>query len=267
MLFFNRNPAAKAHPKELRSAHRYAVGPTFPLQAVLNLVGRDEDGELLKTPDGRGWDWKGRLINLSYAGVSLQLPLAVYAVRGDPCLLVLSLDGLQFTIPGHVANLRRLSDSAVFGLKLDFVDGERAEAYRQLTELVALGASLKAEKNNTNLPDASGYVVEQFRGDFGSHLTVWRRAVGQAIEWFEFQLTECCVRGDVGTGALEFTSGIPGETPKPATATEGQEIRRLFRWIAPNLARAVPADIRQPLQQVAAEIRIRPERAFVDAAG
>jgi hypothetical protein len=166
-----------------------------------------------------------------------------------------------------VANLRRLSDSVVFGLKLDFADGECADAYRQLIELVALGSSLKLQKAAPSVPDASGYLTEQFLGDHGASLTVWRRALGQTVDWFEFQLPECCIRGDVRARTVELTTGSPATGQKPATGEERREIHRLFCWVVPNLARAVPTDIRQTLQQFAAEISSGPERVRTKVAG
>lgn len=251
MLFFERILNSKQSPKEQRRASRYAVGSAFPLKAVLNLVGRDEFGEPLASTDGRGWNWAGRLANFSASGVSMQLPPATAAQRGDPCLLILSLAEYQLNIPCHVAHARPQPDSVLFGLKFDFADEVTSQSYHQLLELVAFGASLKPEKPQSSGPDASGYVVEHYRGDFESHLTVWRAASGGAVQWFEFQLAQYCVRGSTETRTLEFAAG-QSKNSRPVTPAQIGEIHQLFKWVVPNIARAVPADIRHSLQNFAA---------------
>ena len=250
MLFFERILNSKQSPKEQRRASRYAVGAAFPLKAVLNLVGRDEFGELLASTDGRGWNWAGRLANFSASGVNMQLPPATAAQRGDSCLLILSLADYELNIPCHVAHARLQPDSVLFGLKFDFADAETSQSCQQLLELVAFGASLKPEKSST-APDASGYVVEHYRGDFESHLTVWRAADGGAVQWFEFRLAQYCVRGNAQTRLLEFASG-ESKNGAPITPAQVCEIHQLFKWVVPNIARAVPADIRHSLQTFAA---------------
>src|SRR5262245_29954215 len=101
MLFFKRILSLNAADKQRdqRGSHRYAIGPTFPLRAVLNIEGRTDDGRELKSRDGKGWDWAGRLVNVSTTGVSLQLPPAIHAARGDSCSLKLTIDGHELAIP------------------------------------------------------------------------------------------------------------------------------------------------------------------------
>jgi hypothetical protein len=250
MLFFERILKFRKAPKEQRRASRYAIGSAFPMKAVLNLVGRDEYGELLESSDGQGWNWMGRLVNFSVSGVSMQLPPATAAHRGDSCVLVLSLAGYQLNLPCHVAQVRTRNDSVLFGLKFDFADAETQLAYRQLLELVAFGASLKREKAPSARADASGYFVEHYRGDFESHLTVWRGVAGGAILWFEFQLARHFVRGSADTLTLEFASGQK-KNSRPVPPAQVEEIRQLFRWVVPNIARAIPADVRHSLEAFA----------------
>ena len=251
MLFFERILNSKQAHKEQRRASRYAVGSAFPLKAVLNLVGRDEFGEPLASSDGQGWNWVGRLVNFSASGVSIQLPPATAAHRGDTCALILSLADYQLNIPCHVAHIRSHPDSVQYGLKFDSADKETSAGYQQLLELVAFGASLKPEKSPPTGPDASGYLVEHYHGDFESHLTVWRGASGGPVQWFEFQLSQYCVRGSAQTRSLEFASR-QRKNPQPVNAAQVGEIHRLFKWVVPNVARAVPADVRQSLQSFAA---------------
>ena len=72
------------------------------------------------------------------------------------------------------------------------------------------------------------------------------------MDWFEFQMNGCCVRGDARTHVLEFAAGRQVKALKPATGAQGEEIHRLFRWVVPNIARVVPVDIRDSLQRFAA---------------
>jgi PilZ domain len=250
MLFFKRILKLSSDAPEQRRTCRYAVGPKFPLQSVLNLVGRDDTGSLLESTEG--WDWKGKLVDFSDTGVSIQLPLAASALRGDGCCLILRLDNFQLRVPGHVAHVRKLDDSFLYGVKLDFARAQNPQAYRQLLELVALGASLKPEKTKGIKTDASGLVVENYSGDHASRLTVWRGAASRAMDWFEFQMNGCCVRGDARTRALEFAAGRQVKALKPVTGPQSEEIYRLFRWVVPNIARVVPIDVRNSLQQFAA---------------
>jgi len=251
MLFFERIINPTQAPAEKRRATRYVVGSAFPLKSVLNLVGRDDNGEVLKTGDGEGWDWNGRLVNFSASGVSIQLPPATAARRGDRCTLILSLVNYQLSIPCHVAHVRSLKDSIVFGLKFEFGAGTPPPDYQQLLELVAFGASLKPEKDGAKTADGSGYLVEHYRGDFGSHLTVWRAASGGQVQWFEFQLAEFFVRGGTATPKLEFAAGQKRNV-KPVSPDQVEQIHQLFRWVVPNIARSVPEDVRHSLQHFAA---------------
>jgi len=250
MLFFERILNSKSGGvKEQRRATRYAVGSSFPIKAMLNLLGRDEFGQQLASADGRGWNWAGRLVNFSASGVNIQLPPAVLAKKGDSCLLILSLAGHQLNVPCHVVHMRPHPDSVQFGLRFDFPDKHAPAGFQQLVELVAFGASLKPGKAPST--DASGYVVEQYQGDFDARLTVWRESVRGAVLWFEFQLANYCVRGDVGARTLEFAAG-DGKNAKPVTSAQIGEIHQLFKWVVPNVARAVPSDVRQSLQSFAA---------------
>ncbi len=252
MFFFERILHSKPSIKEQRRASRYAIGSAFPLKAVLNVVGCDEFGEPLESSDGTGWDWAGRLVNFSISGVSIQLPSGTAARRGDSCVLVLSLAGYTLKIPSRLVHVRKLSDSVLFGLKFDLADGNAPDGYRQLLELVAFGASLKPDKPAKSELDAAGYLVESYRGDFESHLTVWRGGLGGAVQWFEFQLAEYRVRGRADTRTLEFSAGQKSAHSVPASPAQIEEIHQLFRWVVPNIAPAVPADIRKSLQAFAA---------------
>jgi len=252
MLFFERILHPKTDPKDQRRASRYAVGPDFPIKAVLNLEGCDEYGETLTSSDGKGWDWIGRLINFSATGANVQLPPATAARRGDPCALNLALASYRLKLPCHVAHMRTRQDSILFGLRFDLPGKDVVPGYQQLLELVAFGASLKPERTPPKKSNASGYHVEHYHGDFAAHLTVWRSLTDGAVQWFEFQLAEYCIRGGAETRSLEFSNGREIKNTQPISPAQVDEIHQLFRWVVPNIARVVPADVRHSLQGFAA---------------
>lgn len=251
MLFFKRilNLNSTEKQREQRGADRYVIGPNFPLRAVLTIEGRTEDGKALKSRDGKGWDWSGRLVNVSTTGVSLQLPPAIHAARGDQCSLKLTLDGHQLEIPSRVVHRREARDSAVFGVSLSFADTSVPSAYLQLLELVALGSTMKPVKNEGDTAVAGEFTSEFYRGDTGAQLTIWRYTESKAIHAFEFHLTDCCIQG--GPKWMEFLSRKQSDAYKAASSTEAEEIRRLFRWVAPNISKSVPSDVRAFLQDCA----------------
>ncbi len=238
-------------PNEKRSRQRYAPNEQFPLKAVLNLTGRDETGaELQNRHGGLGWDWSGRLVNFSDHGARMQLPASVSAMRGDSCHLKLALEGYKLVIPGRIANLSEQRDSVVYGLTLDIKDESTQLAYRQLIELVALGATLKPSAKAAKR-DQSGYLVEQYTGATRSRLKVWRDQADKAVAAFEFMLQDCLVRAAQGH-RVEYLVGTDAAEARQASGSKSTEIHRLFHWVVPNLAPAVPADVREFLQRYAA---------------
>ncbi len=242
---------AEAAPSERRSGQRFAPNVKFPLKTVLNVAGRDDTGAVLQNSRGGGWDWGGRLVNFSDTGARVQLPSSVVAARGDPCLLKLSLGGYALKLPSRIANVREQDGSILFGLTLDSADEGTRRAYRQLLELVALGANLKPVKSSSK-PDQSGRLVEHYEGDTsGARLSVWRDQDSRAVTAFSFRLKDCSVRGTAGSG-LEYLIGPGPDQACPAPPSQTAEIHRLFQWVVPNLAPAVPADVRKFLQAYAA---------------
>ena len=253
MQFFKRILNFKdteAPPPERRGGKRFAPSAKFPLKAVLNVAGRDETGAVLKNSRGGGWDWSGRLVNFSESGARIQLPPAVVAARGDPCLLKLSLEGFDLKLPGRIANAREQNDSILFGLTMEIADEGTRRSYRQLIELVALGATLKPLTPEPK-PDKSGRLMELYEGDTHARLSVWRDQVARTVNAFEFMLKDCVVRGTAGSG-LEYLTGSKPQEARRAPPSQTAEIHRLFHWVVPNLAPAVPGDVRKFLQAYAA---------------
>lgn len=253
MLFFKRILDVRksaAAPSERRGNERYAVRPDFPVKTIVNLAGRDEFGQLITTRSGGGADWTGRLVNLSSSGARVQLPRNIVAERGDSCLLKIDVQGFELSVPGHIAHVAERRDSRVYGLALILEASPAQLAFRQLVELIALGATLKQVRPPQ--PDASGYVVEQYAGEPASRLTVWRHLVGRDVAAFEFQLKDCAVRGVAGRDGIESFATPDTARNAPVKGAKEDEIQRLYQWVVLNLAPAIPADVREFLQQHAA---------------
>lgn len=254
MQFFKRilkqpdNEVKEVAREERRRDQRYAINPTFPLTAVLSFIGRDETGTLLSSKR-EGWDWKGRLVNFSELGARMQLAPSVHAASGDTCDLKLSLEGFALVVPCHIASVSQQADGVFFGLKHAITVEATQKAYRQLLEIVALGATLKPQFKKSK-PDDSGYLVEQYASDQPSRLGIWRHQANKAVAAFEFLLKDCLVRAAAGR-PMEYLVGSEAAVARRASAIKSTEIHRLFRWVVPNLAAAVPADVREFLQSYA----------------
>ena len=251
MLFFKRilkepEPEESAVPRvERRSTKRYLVNPQFPLRAVLSFIGRDESGAPMSNTR-QGWNWKGRLIDCSEQGVRMQMGPALKVEAREMCDLKLTLDDFQLTIPCHIANIRENAEGLVFGLKHDIEDDSTRTAYGQLIEILALGSTLK-QSGRTTKPDESGYLVERYVSDRPARLSIWRYPGDGSVAAFEFQLKDNLVRAAAGQG-MEYYSG-EGDEARTATAAKALEIQRLFSWVVPNLAAAVPDDVRDFLKR------------------
>ena len=256
MLFFKRilkepekvpDPApAAVPPVERRSMKRYVVNPQFPLKAVLSFVGRDDTGAPM-SHSRHGWNWKGHLVDCSEQGARIQMGPVLKVAARDLCDLMLTVEDFELTVPCHIANIRHLADGVLFGLKHDIEDEQTRSAYGQLLEVLALGSTLKLQGKTTK-PDASGWLVEHYASDRPSRLTIWRHPANAAVAAFAFQLKDNLVRATYG-GRMEFRTGPEA---RPATAAKALEIQRLFNWVLPNLATAVPEDVREFLKRYAA---------------
>jgi hypothetical protein len=250
MLFFKRilkepAPAPGEDPiprVERRKSKRYLVSPKFPIKAVLSFIGRDESGAPMSSTR-QGWNWKGRLIDCSEQGVRIQMGPTLGVEARDLCDLKLSIQDFELTIPCHIANITLNDEGPVFGLQHDIEEESLWAAYRQLLEVLALGSTLK-QKGKTTKPDESGYLVEHYVSDRPARLTVWRYPGDDSVAAFEFQLKDSLVRASLSGGLAYLT----GDDQRPATAAKALEIQRLFNWVVPNLAAAVPDDVRDFLR-------------------
>ncbi len=258
MLFFKRilnNKAESVEQTENRLSHRYPVGANFPRKTAVNLIGRDDAGLPLNLPGHKGRDWGGRLLNLSSGGANIGLAPAALAERGEPCKLKLTLGEDRLEIPCTVAHFRAYTQYTACGLKFAFPDADTQRAYLQLLEPVAIGASLKPAAGEV-VQDTEGLVKEEYHGDSNALLAVWRERTGM-IYGFDFRMNAYGVRWGTGMPELQIYGLNPDQAAlrkpgQPLSLTEAQqiEVRWLFCLAVPNLAKAVPADIRKFLEQL-----------------
>lgn len=251
MQFFKRilqPPADEARPAsrpERRGGRRHLIGPDFPLLAVLSFAGRDVSGYPAANKRSN-WNWKGRLVDISGSGARLQLAPSALAASGDFCDLQLNLEGFALVVPCHITNMRVQRDGVYFGLQHVIADEDTQRGYRQLMEIVALGGTLRP-KSKVARPDDTGYLVELYASDLPSRLRIWRHQADRTVAAFEFQLKDCLVRAAAGHG-MEYLLGSEGSAARPASPIRQAEIHRLLHWVVPNIAAAVPRDVREFLQ-------------------
>ncbi len=243
MLFFKRilSVGRKRKDNDRRGASRYDLNARFPVKSILNIMGRDDHGQLLKAKGGAGMDWRGKLINLSTTGARIQLPTTALALRDDPCQLKIDIQGYRLVIPGKIANVIERPDHIMFGITFDLGAAAINAAYGQLLDLVALGSSLKLTQPRKS--DASGYLLEQYEGD-GSLLRVWRSLESEEVSAFEFVLRDSMVRGLAAQAGVECLNGTDVATALAAKGPQAEEIHRLYQWVVCNLDPAIPDDVR-----------------------
>ena len=236
---------AKVQRVERRSTQRFALNSEFPLRAVLSFIGRDDTGALMGN-SRNGWNWKGRLVDCSEYGARMQMGPKLKAITGDSCDLLIFVEDFELTVPCRIANIRESDEGSVYGLKHNIENEVTRRSYRQLLEVVALGSTLKL-LSKTSKPDESGYLLEHYVSNRPARLTIWRHPANESVAAFEFQLLDSLVRAAVGYSIKYFSN--PGT--RPVTTRKALEIQRLFRWVVPNLAPVVPADVREFLRSCA----------------
>ncbi len=258
MLFFRRllNYRIGSRLRDHRNAPRHSVGADFPLKCNVHLIGRDTIGAVRQAAPGAGCHWSGRLINLSLDGLSLRLPPAAIAVRGEETTLVLTVEGRELEIPCTVAHFRSLRTHALCGLSLQLTNAHSKAAYHQLIEAVGIGANFTVVSRPRGLRTPKGFVGEQYQSGPQYILTAWRDTVRHELAGFELLLGDFCVKGLPGAKDLEIYSLQPqNRTGKNADSAPGlslstgrhAEVRQLFRWVVLNLSQAIPADLRAQL--------------------
>lgn len=244
MLFFKRILQIRGleiRRRERRGGRRLAVGPGFPLQAVL--ICAEHDGTVTPMSTPGGLDWPGQLVDCSADGALLRIAAAAPVKRGDFCDLDLRIGDHRLFLPCEITHIRTDSRGALLGLRLGLTDPATRAAYLQFVAIIAMGATI--EPSARPKVDGSGYLVESYAGQ-GSKLTVWREKAGRKrVAAAEFILHDCAVRVANGRPP-EYLAG-----KRVATPARAGEIVRLFRWVVANLAEALPADVRAFLERQA----------------
>ncbi len=231
-----------------RKATRYPIGAGFPLKATVNLTGSTAPASV-----GRGCDWAGQLADFSSVGARLQLPPAAVAVRGEPTVLRLTLEGHAMQVPCKVAHFRTYHSHSFCGLTLQFEDKAGQKAYLQLFETVVTGSSFAPCTPTGYVRNPPGLIREQYKSHNGARLSAWRDAKSRKLASFEFVMGDHGVKGRAGVPVLEIYTRQKTDKPLKVTLSAPElsllpgaheEIRRFFKWMVPNLAKVVPADLR-----------------------
>jgi len=232
--------------RELRLNQRYTPGAGFPLRAALSCDGRS---------------CPGLLQNISGSGLGLLVDRAATVTADQAVTVELELDGNRIDLPARLAYVAPQDDGILCGVGFVFDDFQRQKAYVQLMQPIAIGRSLRpvpAERVGQNEPQ---FVKQVFRGEYATTLTVWLApTAGTPMHSFEFRMDEYFCRADLASGrlesyALEAADSHKGKLSNPVFDASGglnDEIRRLFRWLVPNLSPAVPDEVRAALQRFAA---------------
>ncbi len=255
ILDFKRDALAKL--KDKRKTKRYYVGPAFPLKATIILPDTDTTGRKTKSGDkaDAGRNWGGSLFNMSNVGLSLQLPPAAVAARGEETVVTLAIDGHELKVPCSVAHFRVQNATAHCGLKLEDSTLTQSKAYLQLLEAVALGSTLAPVEGGVS-HSRPGLRSERYKAARPAILTAWRGEENGQLAGFELVLGDHCLHGEAGHAALEiFSSEAKGSRnawSAPGFAlsagVENEELRKLFRWVTLNLSRSVPTDLREMMR-------------------
>jgi hypothetical protein len=236
----------EAGAKERREDTRYPLGHEFPLKTSVSLLSHDTVGNAIPNSDR---DWGALVVNFSRKGANFHVANAASGKRGEGCKIKLTLGRLALEVPAKIAHFKVMPDYAACGLTLQFPDFEVQKAYLQMLEPVIVGASLVKIDPAVIQQNAPGLVLEQYSGEDGSLLSVWRKEANLAeFEGFEFRMHGYHVRAHAKAKAVEVYA--PDGAAAPGKGDAG-EIKQLFAWAVANLSAAVPGDVKQFLAKFA----------------
>lgn len=244
-----------------RGAKRYPAGAKFPLKIKITLSARDSEGKSLPGTKHSSMDWGGQLLNLSITGVSIRLHPAAVAAKGESCSVKLELDNKLFELDATVANYRVGQQYVSAGVVLKFPDAYSKKAYQQLMEPVVIGSTLEPIASNRVKQDLPGLIKEQYEGESETVLSVWRDSSGKNPKLFEMLVHDYCIRGNTEIPGLKisFRDGAKAgkrvsrpATPVPISTDHQAEVRQLYQFIAQNLGKGIPAELRKFLELFAA---------------
>lgn len=227
--------------RDKRSQPRFNVGATFPLKATLILTGDNRPAKKGSAASaGSGLSWGGRVGNISCNGLSVHLPPAALTTRGEETTVRLTIEKHEVEIACVIAHFRVFSTHSVCGVKLNFDDYNVQKAYHQLVEAVRVGTSFAPSQP----AKASGaQISQQWRSVNRATLTEWRNATTHKIERFELAVGEHRLAGQTSPRGVNITPRSTGSRA-PVPVSTATEVRDFIRWVAANLPKQVPADLR-----------------------
>jgi hypothetical protein len=236
----------KVDKMEQRLNHRYTPGGGFPLQAWLVTGGKE---------------WGARVLNISGNGIALLVDAAAKPAAGLPVRLRVSMGSHQQTLDARLVQVKPDLKGMYCGIGLIFRDFVEQKSWLQLLQPIAIGQSLQAVPEDRVVQNEPQFIKQVFRGEEQSVLTVWLdKSFGTPLHSFEFEMHGYFCRADASSNRLEAylleeADTHKGKMSNPVFDADGDlhdEIRQLFRWILPNLSKAVPDDVRAFLQRFAA---------------
>lgn len=235
----------EAEAKDRREDTRYPLGEGFPLKVSVTLVGHDDTGAILP---GSWRDWGAHAVNLSRKGCNLRVSDAASGKRSEPCRVTFNLGKHAMNAVAHIAHFRVHDGFAALGAAYEFEDFASQKAYLQLLAPVITGVSLaKVPASEVNQQHAN-LRLEQYAGEENTLLSIWRKESNPSeFEGFEFRMSGYHVRAHALAKVVDVYSP-DGTKPTP---TEAAEITQLYKWVIPNLSKAVAADVKTFLAKFA----------------
>ncbi len=227
--------------RDKRAQPRFTVGATFPLKASLLLTGDVRPAKKGESkPRPAGLSWSGRIGNLSSNGLSVLLPPAAHTVRGEETIVRLTIEGHELEIACVVAHFRVFSTHSVCGVKLNFDDYAVQKGFHQLVEAVRIGTSFEVARP---AKQSGEQISQQWRSVNRGTLTEWRSADTRKVQRFELAVGEHRLSGQASPRHINIT---PRSTASraPIPVSTAVEVRDFMRWVAANLPKGVPADLR-----------------------
>jgi hypothetical protein len=238
-----------ADPIERRKSQRFVVNPQVKLSAMLIASGSGAKAENEEVVDTvvEPRELQGRLVDCSKDGVRLEMtPVAKMDVR-QLVGVSLKMADFEINIPCVITHVRDDGELISFGLKHDISDSKSWNAYRRLLDVLSLGSTLMIH-SRTNEPSESGYFQERYVGDRPASLTVWRHSESRDVVAFAFQLQDGILRVAYGDDVQYLRLG----DSRFADPDLAREIHRRFNLAMPNVAPAVPEDVRDFMGRYAA---------------
>lgn len=235
----------EAEAKDRREDTRYAPGENFPLKVTVTLAGHDSTGAMLP---GSWRDWGAYAVNLSRKGCNLRVSNAASGKRSEPCRVMFTLGKHSMNVVAHTAHFRTHPDFSALGAAYEFEDFANQKSYLQLLAPVIIGMSLAKVPADQVPQQHPALRLEQYTGEEDTLLSIWRKESNPTeFEGFEFRMSGYHVRAHALAKVVDVYSP-DGTKPTP---TEAAETTQLYKWVIPNLSKAVAADVKTFLAKFA----------------